>query len=186
MTRCPTFTFQISIMPKCLAKHISTKVSFNFTIRKIHFYIDIGWPWIWNQYFYLGIWNDDCTKIIVLPSFQPVTRINAQNRNENVFINLLWQIILWLNIGISNWHNWNFDPTNMKFLTLFSSLHVFWPTSTWNSLVHKLWCKMERCENVHFSTSKCEKRNQLKHKTKCITDFLPTVRFSRINDYTCH
>ena len=38
---------------KWLAKHISTKVSFKFTIRKRHVYIDISWPWIWNQYFYL-------------------------------------------------------------------------------------------------------------------------------------
>ena len=89
MTRCPTISFQLSIMPKWLAKHISTKVSSKFTIRKRHVYIDIGWPWIGNQYFYLGIWNDDRTKIIVLPSFQLVTRINSQNRNETEFINVV-------------------------------------------------------------------------------------------------
>jgi len=37
----------------------NTKVSFEITIRKRHAYIDIPWPCIWNQYFYLGIWNDD-------------------------------------------------------------------------------------------------------------------------------
>jgi hypothetical protein len=107
VSRCPTFTFQLSIMSKWLAKHISTKVSFKFTIMKRHFYIDIGWLWIWNQYFYLGILNDYRTKIIVLPTFQLVTRINSHNRNETVFINVLLHIILYVNIGISNWHYWS-------------------------------------------------------------------------------
>ena len=120
MSRRPTLTFQVSIMSKWLAKHISTKVSFKFTISKRHVYIDIGWPWIWNQYFSLGIWNDDRTKIIVLPSFQLVTRINSQKSNETGFINVLWHIILYMNIGISNWDNWSFDPTNMNFFYFIS------------------------------------------------------------------
>ena len=37
MSRCQAFIFQVSIMSKCLAKHISTKVSFKITIRKRHF-----------------------------------------------------------------------------------------------------------------------------------------------------
>jgi len=40
MSRYPTFTIQLSIMSKCIAKHISTKVSFKITIRKTHIYID--------------------------------------------------------------------------------------------------------------------------------------------------
>jgi len=36
MSRCPTINFQFSIMSKCFAKHISTKVSFKINIRKIH------------------------------------------------------------------------------------------------------------------------------------------------------
>jgi len=67
--------FSISIMSKWLAKHISTKVSFKITTRKRHFYIDIGWPWIQNRCFSLGIWNDR-TIIILLPSFQLATRLN--------------------------------------------------------------------------------------------------------------
>ena len=118
MSRCPTFTFQLSIMSKWLAKQISTNVSFKFYIRKRHVYIDIGWPWIWYQYFYLGIWNDDRNKIIVLPLFQLFTRINSQNRNETVLINVL-RHNLYMNIGISNWHNWSFDTASMKFFTLF-------------------------------------------------------------------
>jgi len=112
-------------MSKWLAKHISTKDSFKFTIRKSHVYIDIGWPWIWKKYFYLGIWNEDRTEIIVLPSFQPVTRINLQKRNETDFINVRWHIILYMSIGISNWHNWSFDPASMKFFTLLQFLTRF-------------------------------------------------------------
>ena len=110
-SRCLTINIQLSIMSKWLAKHISNKVSFKFTIRKRRVYIDIGWPWIWNQYFYLGVWKDDRTNIIVFPSFQLVTRMNSQYRNENVFINVFWLITLYMNIGISKWHNWSFDLT---------------------------------------------------------------------------
>ena len=39
MSRFPTFTFQLSIMSKFLAKHISTKVCFKITIRKTHVYM---------------------------------------------------------------------------------------------------------------------------------------------------
>ena len=82
MLRCPTFTFQVSIMSKWLAKHISTKDSFKITIRKRHVHIDIRWPWKWNQYFYFGIREDERSIIIFLHSFQLVTRFNSQNRNE--------------------------------------------------------------------------------------------------------
>jgi len=81
MPRVPTFTFQLSTMSKWLAKHNSTKVSFKITIRKRHVYIDIRWHWKWNKYLYLGIWNDERTKIRFLPSFQFVTRLNSQNIN---------------------------------------------------------------------------------------------------------
>jgi len=76
-------------MTKWLAKQIRTKVTFKFTIRKRHVFIDIEWPWILNQYFYLGIWNEDRNKILVLPLFELVTRINSQHRNETELINLL-------------------------------------------------------------------------------------------------
>ena len=158
MSRYSTFNFQVSIMSKWLAKHISTKVSFKFTIRKKHAYIDISWPWIWNQYFYLGIWNDDRTKITVLPSFQLVTRINSQNRNETEFINVLWLIILYMNIGISIWHNWIWTPRIWGFFLYFSSLQDFWPPSSWKSLVHTSSAKWSDVKNVLFSSSNCEKR----------------------------
>ena len=39
MSRCPTFTFKVSIMSKLLAKHISFNVSFKITIRERHVYM---------------------------------------------------------------------------------------------------------------------------------------------------
>jgi len=111
MSRCPTNNFKLSVLSKWLSKHITTIVSFKITTRKRHVYIDIGWHWIWNQSFYLGIWNDDRTKMIVLISFQLATRLNSQTTNENVFINELWHINLFMNIGIFNWHNRSFDLT---------------------------------------------------------------------------
>ena len=93
MLRCPTFPFQVSIMSKWLFKHISTKVSFKITIRERHVYIDIRWPWKWNQYIYLGIWNDERTKIIFLPSFQLVTPLNSQNRNETSLLMKTYTLI---------------------------------------------------------------------------------------------
>ena len=62
-----------------------TQVTFKITIRKRHVYIDIRWPWKWNQYFYLAIWEDERSKLIFLPSFQLVTRLNSQNRNEKIY-----------------------------------------------------------------------------------------------------
>jgi hypothetical protein len=122
MSRRPTINFQLSGMSKWIAKHISTKDSLKITIRKAHDYIDIRWTWIWIQYIYLGIWNDDRTEIIVFPSFQLATRLNSQNRYETEVINELWHINMYMNIGISNWHIWRFDTTKMKFFTLFQFL----------------------------------------------------------------
>ena len=149
MSRCPTINFRILIMSKWIAKYISTNVPFKITIREAHVYIDIRWPWIWNQYFYLGIWNDDRTKMIVFPTFQLATRLRSQNRNEKEFINELWHINLYLNIGISNWHNWSFGRTKMTFFTLFQFL-----TRLLASKYLKRWKDMK---NVLSSSSKSEK-----------------------------
>ena len=136
MSRCPTFTFQVSIMSKWLAKHISTKVSFKFTIRKRHVYVNIRWPWKWKQYFYLGIWEDERSKIIFLPSFQLVTKLNSQNRNETSLLmnsdTLIWIWILTFPIGIIA----GFDSTKMKFFTLFQFLTRLLTSNTLISLVH--------------------------------------------------
>ena len=130
MSRYPTFNFQVSIMSKWLAKHISTEGRFKITTRKRHVYIDIRWPWKWNQYIYLGIWEDERTKIIFLPSLQIVTRLNSQNRIETSLLmksdTLIFTWILTFPIGIiqvSTLRKW-------RFLLYFSSLHDYWPPTT--------------------------------------------------------
>ena len=136
MSRCPTFTFQVSIMSKWLAKHISTKVSFKITMRKRHVHVDIRWPWKWKQYFYLGIWEDKRSKIIFMPSFQLVTRLNSQKRNEKSLLmksdTLIYIWILAFPIGIIEFST----PRKWSFLLSFSSLHDYWPPTTLISLVH--------------------------------------------------
>ena len=126
MSRCPTFTFQVSITSKWLAKHISSKVSFKITIRKWHVCIDIRWPWKWNQYFYLGIREDERSKIIFLTSIQPVTRLNSQNINEKNLLNnsdtLICIRILAFPIGIIQVST----PRKWSFLLYFSSLNDYW------------------------------------------------------------
>ena len=121
---------------KCLAKHISTKVPFEITNRKRHVYIDIRWSWKWNQYFYLGIWEDERSKIIFLISFQLVTRLNSQNRNEtSLLINSDTLICIWIlafPIGIFQVST----PRKWNFLLYFSSVHDYWPPTTLISLVH--------------------------------------------------
>ena len=121
MSRCPTFTFQVSIMSKWLAKHISTKVSFKITIRKRHVHIDIRWPWKWNQDLYLGIWEDERSKIIFL-LFSGRFTIKFTEEKWKKYINELSHINFYKNISISNWHNSSFDSTKMKYFTLFQIL----------------------------------------------------------------
>ena len=135
MSGCPKFTFQVSIMSKWLAKHISTKVSFKITIRKRYVYTDIRWPWKWNQYFYLGIWEDDRSKIILLPTFQLVTRLNSQNRNETSFLmNSVTLICIWIlafPIGIilvSTPRKWNYLLISVPYTI--TDLNHFNPIST--------------------------------------------------------
>ena len=127
MSRCSTFSFQVSI---------STKVSFKITIRKKHVYIDIRWPWKWNQYFYFGIRNDESTKIIFLSSFQLVTRLNSQNRNERGPLmhsdTLICIWILVFPIGIIQVST----PPKWIFVLYFRSIHDYWPRSTLISLRH--------------------------------------------------
>ena len=73
------------------------QVSFKTTTRKRHVYIVIRWPRKWNQYIYLGIWEDKRSKIIFLPSFQFVTRLNSQNRNEtSLLMNSDTLICIWI------------------------------------------------------------------------------------------
>ena len=136
--------------------------------------------------FYLVIWNDDRTKMIVLPSFQLATRLNSQNTNEADFINEIWHIhCLWILIyPIGIIEVWN--SRKCCFWFYFISLHDYWPPSTWNSLVHTSWGEMERCEKSAFQLLKMRKKFRWNTKTKCVTDVLLTVRSSSIKDYNCH
>ena len=89
--------FSVSIMSKWIVNLLSTKVSFKITIRKRHVYIDIRWPWKWKEYFYLGIWKYERSEIIFLSSFQLVTRLNSQNRNEtSLLMNSDTLICIWI------------------------------------------------------------------------------------------
>ena len=158
MSRFPPVNFQLLIMSKCLVQRISTKVSFKITDKKRHVYIDIGWPWLWNQCFYLGIWNDDRTKIIVFPSFQLVTRLNSQNTNLTEFINEQLHINLFMNIGISIGIIENSTSRKYFFWLCFSSLYDYRHPSTWNPLYIPRGAKWDDVNKVLFSSSKCEKR----------------------------
>ena len=186
MSQCPTFTFQFSIMSKWLTKHISTKVSFKIPIRKRHVYTDIRWPWKWNKYFYLGIREDERSEIILLLTFQLVTRLNSQNRNETcLLMNSVTLICIWLLafpiriIQVSS-------PRKWIFLLYFISFHDYWPPTTLISLVHNSG-EMEWCEKRAFQLLKMRKiKVSRKLKTKCVTDFLLTVRSSSMKDYTSH
>jgi len=137
--------------------------------------------------FYLGIWNNYHTKIIVLPSFQLATRLNSQNTNKTEFINELWHInCIWLllfPIGIIEVST----PRKWLFWLYFSSLHEYWLTSTWNYLVHSSWGEMASCEKRGFLLLKMPKKKiSWNTKSKCVTEFLLTVRSSSMKDYTCH
>jgi len=152
-------------MSKWLSKPISTNVTFKITLTKRHVFIDIWWFWILKQNFYLGIWNDERTKIIFLPLFQLVTRLNSQNINEpSLLINSGTLIYIWLfvfPIGIIEVST----PWKWSFLIYFSSLHDYWPPTTLISFVHNSG-EMERCEKRAFQLLKLRKKNQVKLKNQ--------------------
>ena len=123
--------------------------------------------------------------MILLPSFQLATRLNSQNTNENALLmNTYTLIILWIleiPIGIIE-----FSTSRKCFFWLyFSSLHDYWPPGTWNSLVLTSWGEMEGREKRAFQLLKLRiKKSSWNIKTKCVTDFLLTVRSSTKKDYT--
>ena len=104
MTRCPTFNFQVSIMSKWLAKHKSTKVSFKITIRKRHVYNWHSLTLKMKPVILFWICEDELSKIIFLHSFQLVTRLYSQKRNEKSLLmnpdTLICKWILAFPIGI--------------------------------------------------------------------------------------
>ena len=103
------------------------------------------------------------------------------------YINEHWHINFYMNISISNWHNSSFDSTKMTFLLYFSSLQDYWPPTTLISLVLNSLGKMEWCEKRALQLLKMRKMKvSWNINTKCVTDFLLTVRSSSMKDLTCH
>ena len=113
--------------------------------------------------------------------------IKFTEQKWNKFINELWHINLYINISISNWHNSIFSSTKMNYLVYFSSVHDYWPPTTLMKLVYNSLGEMEWCEKRAFQLLKMRKMKiSWNIKTKCVTDFLLTVRSTSMKDYTCH
>jgi len=90
-------------------------------------------------------------------------------------------ICIWI-LGISNRHNWSFDPSNCSFWLYFISLHYYWPPTTWNSLVVISWGEMKRCGKRSLQLLKMRKKKiSWNPKTENVTDFsLTGLRVWRI------
>jgi len=132
------------------------------------------------------IWNDYRTLVIDWLLFQLATRLNAQKTYAIVIHNEIWHVnsywILVIPIGI-------IEVTNTRkwfFWLYISSLHDYWPPSTWYSLLPNSWEKWRDVNYVLFSSSKCQKKISWNIKTKCVTDFLFFVKSSSMKYYTYH
>ena len=66
-----------------------------------------------------GIWNVIRTKMKDLSLFNVVKLLNSQNTYEIEILSELWNINLYMNIRVTNWHIWSNDPRKMNFLTSF-------------------------------------------------------------------
>ena len=125
-------------------------------------------------------------KIIFLPSFQLFTRLNLKKRIETSFLmNTDPLICIWIlafpigKIQVSTLRKW-------IFLLYFSAFHDYWAPTTLISLVHNSG-EMEWCEKRAFQLLKLRKMKVSRNiKTKCVTDFLFTVRSLSMKDYTFH
>ena len=166
MSRRQTINFQPSKMSKWHAKHISTKVSFKITIRKRHAYIDISWPWNENS---VSFWRFEMT-IVQNDSFAFIWAhytINSQITNETEFTYKIWHINLFMNIGISNWHNWIFDLTYMLLLILFQFLTRYLTSKHLKLFSTYLVVRNGTMWKTCFpNPQNAKKENQLKHKNQ--------------------
>ena len=123
----------------------------------------------------------------ILPFFQLVTRLNSQNRNEtSLLMNPDTLICIWIlafPIGIIQVST----PRKWSFLLYFSSFHDYWLATTLISLVHNSLGEMEWFEKHAFKLLKMRKMKVSRNiKTKCVTDFILTLRSSSMKNYTCH
>jgi len=111
-----------------------------------------------------------CTKIIFLPSFQVVTRLNSQNRNVTSLLlksdTLICIWILAFPIGIIQ----VLTARKWSVLLYFSSLHDYWPPNTLFSIVHNSLGEMEWWEKRAFQLLKMRKMKDCWNiKIKCVT-----------------
>ena len=144
MTRCPIFNFQLSIISKRHARHISTKVSLKIPIRTRYVYIDIGWSWIWKYCFYLGIWNDDVLKLLLCLHFRSLHDwIHKTQMKRNLLMNSDIWIYLWILVIPIDIIEFSTSRT-CCFWLYFSSIHDYWLPSTCNPFVHTSWGEIER------------------------------------------
>jgi hypothetical protein len=112
--------------------------------------------------------------------------VKFKEQKWNNFFNENWHIKLYMDIGISNWHNWSFDSTKMKFFNLFQFLTLLlnfkYLKFLSKLLVLRNWAMWITC----FQAPQNAKKNQLKHKNQVGNRHLFTVRSSSMKDYTCH
>jgi len=80
------------------------------------------------------IWNHDRTLMIDMLLFQLATRLNSRKTYEIEIHNEIWEINLYVNICVSNWHDGIFEPTNMKIFTFFHLLTRLLPIG--NNNIH--------------------------------------------------
>ena len=125
--------------------------------------------------FLFGIWEDEGSKIIFLLSFQLVTWLNSQKRNEisllmnSDTLSCIW--ILAFPIGIIQVST----PRKWSFLLYCSYFHDYWLPPSLISLVHNSLGEMEWCEKRAFQLLKMRKMKVSRNlKSKCVTDFLFT------------
>jgi len=137
----------------------------------------------------ISIWEFEMMNVLknIFAFISAFYTIKFTERNETILLmNSVTLICIWIlvfPIGIIE------VSTTRKWISLlyFSSLHDYWPPTTLISLVHNSLGEMERCEKLDFQLLKMQKKKiSLNIKTKCVTDFLLTVRSKSMKEYTCH
>ena len=134
----------------------------------------------------MEIWEDERSKIIFLHSFQLVTRLNSQNRNEtSLLMNSDTLICIWIlafPIGIIR-----FESTKMNFFYFVSVPYTITELQPLQYNYYKSrWVKWSDVKTFFSASQNAKNESQLKHKNQVRIRFLLTVRSSSMKDYTCH
>jgi hypothetical protein len=136
--------------------------------------------------FYLGIWNGDRNKIIVLPSFQLATHFNSQKTNNlGLLMNSVSLICSWIlvfPIGILEVSTSRKSYLNLFhfFTRLLTSKHLKLYSTYLVGRNGTMW------QTCFSAPQNAKKKISLNLKTKCVTEFLLTVSSSSMMDYTFH